>query len=84
MIPQKGPVGKPSPGSKLTKPEPQEQYESYGDHKDLCTYDIAPIESLKALEGDHTPDNSAITHGIKVSKPNYGKSEGRGNGGVGL
>ena len=81
-MPNKGPQGKDLKShSKLTPDEPQEVYEANGVHADLVMEGIRSFEDMKADKGDHTPDNSAVTHKPRVPKPNYGKSEGNGNGG---
>lgn len=91
MIPFKGPQGKDKLShSKFTPPEPQEEYEEKGcsetegmpPHNDGVI--IHQTNGLKADSGDHTPDNYFITRSGEKEKPNYGKSNGKGNGGIGL
>jgi hypothetical protein len=73
-----GPKGKSDYGNEAQMPEPQEYREANGE-KDVVT-DIPTMDpfELKAPEDNHTPNMGGS------SKPNYGKHEGRGNGGVGL
>jgi hypothetical protein len=82
-IPIKGPIGKDDEGElDGAMPEVQEKYEEEGEHPDLVGGD--PVQNptvLTAHYGDHTPN---FTRGERQPKPNYGKSEGRGNGGVGI
>lgn len=79
--PNKGPQGKDREGNDSYMPEPQEKYEEEGE-RDVVT-DIPSLDpfALLAPETDHTPNHTA---GPKPSRPEYGKHEGRGNGGVGL
>ena len=74
----KGPIGRQD----WPMPEAQEKYESGSPEVDLCDGNFTQDPfSLKAHEDDHTPNH---TRAPKESKPGYGKSTGRGNGGVGL
>jgi hypothetical protein len=79
----KGPVGHANIGREdWPLPEVQEKYEANGVNADLVAGEpTQDPTSLRAPETDHTPNH---TKGPKPDKPNYGKHEGRGNGGVGL
>jgi hypothetical protein len=74
-VPIKGPVGKGDIDTDCDRDdemiEPQEQYESYGEHRDLVAGDpTQDPTTLKALDSDHTPNH---VRGFKSGKPNYGK-----------
>lgn len=80
--PNKGPQGHSDYGADSEyMPEPQERYEEEGE-RDVITGDrsLDPFDH-RAPETDHTPNH---TEGPKPSKPEYGRHEGRGDGGVGL
>jgi len=82
-VPIKGPQGKDEEGRLgWPMPEPQEAYEEEGGRIDKADGNFTqdPFE-LKAPESDHTPN---FTSAPKSGKPEYGRHEGRGNGGVGL
>jgi len=83
MSDSKGPQGYDKKShSTLTPPEPQEYCESYGEHRDLVGGEpTQDPTTLKANDSDHTPNH---TRAPKQGKPEYGKSTGCGNGGVGL
>ena len=82
-VPIKGPQGKDDEAGILKHgAEFQEHYEERNERPDLVGGDpTQDPTSLKAPDSDHTPNT---TKGPKSAKPNYGKFEGRGNGGVGL
>lgn len=81
MIPIKGPVGNLSAkgnGEEYCLGD-QEKYEAQGDHRDLVGGEpTQDPTTLLAHEGDHTPNFKG------ASKPDYGVSHGRGNGGLGI
>jgi hypothetical protein len=80
-VPIKGPVGRDDEGGDSYMPEPQEHYESYGEH--IGVTDIPPLDpfDLKAPEGDHTPNHTKAPKGSKIG---WNFQHGRGNGGVGI
>ena len=83
-VPIKGPVGKDEEGNlDGFMPEAQERYEEEGGRSRDIVTDVPGLDPFRMMapETDHTPN---FTHNEKQSKPEYGKFEGRGNGGVGL